>query len=124
MKKRILLVEDEPNIVVSLTFLLERAGFDVATETNGQKALETILEDPPDTLVLDVMLPGLDGFEILRRVRADQRVEKLPVLMLTAKGQREDRKNALEFGADKFITKPFSNAEVIEAVQDLVTRDQ
>ena len=124
MKKRILLVEDEPNIVVSLTFLLERAGFDVATETNGQKALETILEDPPDTLVLDVMLPGLDGFEILRRVRADQRVEKLPVLMLTAKGQREDRKNALEFGADKFITKPFSNAKVIKAVQDLVARDQ
>jgi DNA-binding response OmpR family regulator len=124
MKKRILLVEDEPNIVVSLTFLLERAGFDVATETNGQKALETILEDPPDTLVLDVMLPGLDGFEILRRVRADQRVEKLPVLMLTAKGQREDRKNALEFGADKFITKPFSNAEIVEVVQDLVARDQ
>lgn len=123
MKKRILLVEDEPNIVVSLTFLLERAGFEVATETNGQKALETILEDPPDTLVLDVMLPGLDGFEILRRVRADQRLEKLPVLMLTAKGQREDRKNALEFGADKFITKPFSNAEVVEAVQDLATRD-
>lgn len=124
MKKRILLVEDEPNIVVSLTFLLERAGFEVATETNGQKALETILEDPPDTLVLDVMLPGLDGFEILRRIRADHRVEKLPVLMLTAKGQREDRKNALDFGADKFITKPFSNAEVVEAVQDLVARDQ
>lgn len=122
MKKRILLVEDEPNIIVSLTFLLERAGFEVATETNGQKALDSILEDPPDTLVLDVMLPGLDGFEILRRVRADPRVEKLPVLMLTAKGQREDRKNALECGADMFITKPFSNAEVVETVQDLAAR--
>ena len=122
MKKRILLVEDEPNIVVSLTFLLERAGFEVATESNGQNAIDTILDDPPDTLVLDVMLPGLDGFEILRRVRADPRVEKLPVLMLTAKGQREDRKNALEIGADMFITKPFSNTEVVEAVRELAAR--
>jgi len=122
MNKRILLVEDEPNIVVSLTFLLERAGFEVATESNGQKAIDSILDDPPDTLVLDVMLPGLDGFEILRRVRADPRVEKLPVLMLTAKGQREDRKNALEIGADMFITKPFSNTEVVEAVRELAAR--
>lgn len=122
MKKRILLVEDEPNIVVSLTFLLERAGFEVATESNGQNAIDSILDDPPDTLVLDVMLPGLDGFEILRRVRADPRVDKLPVLMLTAKGQREDRKNALEIGADMFITKPFSNTEVVEAVLELAAR--
>lgn len=122
MKKRILLVEDEPNIIVSLTFLLERAGFEIVTENNGQKALDSILSDPPDTVVLDVMLPGLDGFEILRRLREDPRVEQLPVLMLTAKGQREDRKKSLEFGADRFITKPFSNAEVVEAVQDLAAR--
>lgn len=114
-----MLVEDEPNIIVSLTFLLERAGFEVSTEANGQKALDTILADPPDALVLDVMLPGLDGFEVLRRIRADARVESLPVLMLTAKGQREDRKTALESGANMFITKPFSNSEVIEAVQEL-----
>lgn len=114
-----MLVEDEPNIVVSLTFLLEKAGFEVATETNGQTALEVILADPPDALVLDVMLPGLDGFEVLRRIRSDARVEKLPVLMLTAKGQREDRKTALDSGADMFITKPFSNTEVIEAVEKL-----
>ena len=119
MKKRILLVEDEPNIVVSLTFLLERAGFDVDTTGNGQTALDQVLSDPPDALVLDVMLPGLDGFEVLKRIRADDRVSRLPVLMLTAKGQREDRKNALDFGADRFITKPFSNSEVVEAVESL-----
>lgn len=119
MTKRVMLVEDEPNIIVSLTFLLERAGFDVRTEANGQAALDAVLADPPDALVLDVMLPGLDGFEVLRRIRADARVEKLPVLMLTAKGQREDRKTALQSGADIFITKPFSNTEVIEAVQKL-----
>ncbi len=124
MSKRILLVEDEPNIVISLSFLLERAGFDVATETNGQTALDKILTNPPDALVLDVMLPGLDGFEILRRIRADTQVGSLPILMLTAKGQREDRKNALEFGADIFISKPFSNAEVIAAVKKLTSSEQ
>ena len=117
--KRVLLVEDEPNIVVSLTFLLERAGFDVSAQANGQEALDTVLADPPDVMVLDVMLPGLDGFEILRRLRADPAGKSLPILMLTAKGQREDRENALAFGADLFITKPFANAEVIAAVEKL-----
>lgn len=119
MTKQILLVEDEPNIVVSLTFLFERAGFTVATEQNGHKALEIALYEPPDALVLDVMLPGLDGFEVLRRLRADPRGKSLPVLMLTAKGQREDRENAVKFGADMFITKPFSNTEVLKAMEKL-----
>ena len=122
MKKRILVVEDEPNIVISLRFLLENAGFDVEVETNGREALEHILSNTPDALVLDVMLPELDGFEILQKIRSDENVSGLPVLMLTAKGQREDRKNALDFGADLFITKPFSNSEVVEAVESLTTR--
>ena len=119
MTKNILLVEDEPNIVVSLKFLLEHAGFEVTVETNGQTALDTALANPPDVMILDVMLPGLDGFEILRRLRADENARELPVLMLTAKGQREDRDNALRFGADLFISKPFSNEEVIAAVKQL-----
>jgi DNA-binding response OmpR family regulator len=119
MGKRILLAEDEPNIVESLTFLLERAGFDVATEMNGQVALDAALADPPDLIILDVMLPGLDGIEILRRLRADARTRTMPVLILTAKGQRENRETALESGANLFITKPFSNSEVIAAVTRL-----
>ena len=119
MKKRILIVEDESNIVISLKFLFEQAGFDVADETDGTKALSRILNDAPDVLILDVMLPGLDGFEILRRIRADSEINQLPVLMLTAKGQRQDRKNALDQGADLFITKPFSNSEVVKAVEFL-----
>jgi DNA-binding response OmpR family regulator len=119
MQKRVLLAEDEPNIVESLTFLLERAGFDVVSEMDGQSALGVALADPPDVMILDVMLPGLDGFEILRRLRADTRAQALPVLMLTAKGQREDRETALESGANLFITKPFSNSEVIAAVTRL-----
>ena len=123
MTKRVLLVEDEANIVVSLTFLLERAGFEVESEMNGRSALARVLEMPPDVMVLDVMLPGLDGFEVLRQLRADPRGEKLPVLMLTAKGQREDRDNVLAVGADRFISKPFSNAEVIDTVRQLAGVD-
>ncbi len=119
MAKRVLLAEDEPNIVESLIFLLERAGFDVASEMNGQAALDAVLADPPDVMILDVMLPGLDGFAILRCLRADARGRVLPVLMLTAKGQREDREAAMDSGANLFITKPFSNSEVIAAVTRL-----
>ncbi len=119
MTKRVLLAEDEPNIVESLTFLLERAGFEVAVETDGRQALKAALAETPDILILDVMLPELDGYEILRQLRADRRAEALPVLMLTAKGQREDRETALECGADLFITKPFSNSEIVAAVEQL-----
>ncbi len=119
MAKRVLLAEDEPNIVESLTFLLERAGFEVGVESDGRQALDSVLSDTPDVLVLDVMLPELDGYEILRRLRADARSKSLPVLMLTAKSQREDRITALECGADMFITKPFANAELVAAVEKL-----
>ena len=124
MKQRILLAEDEPNIVESLRFLLERAGFDLAVENNGHKALSAALGGAFDLLILDVMLPGIDGYEILRQLRADQRVHDLPVLMLTAKGQREDRERALEAGVDVFMTKPFANAEIVDAVRELAQRNK
>ena len=119
MTKRVLLAEDEPNIVESLSFLLKRAGFDVSVESDGRQALNAALADVPDVLILDVMLPELDGYEILRQLRADHRASALPVLMLTAKGQREDRETALECGADRFITKPFANSEIVETVKQL-----
>ena len=119
MRKRVLLAEDEPNIVESLTFLLAKAGFDVATEADGQAALEAALASLPDVVILDVMLPGLDGFEILRQLRADPQGQGLRIIMLTAKGQREDRETARAGGADLFITKPFSNADLIAAVTRL-----
>ena len=123
MAKRVLLAEDDANIAESITFLLDRAGFVVTVENDGLRALETVMTDVPDVLVLDVMLPGLDGYEILRTLRADRRSESLPVLMLTAKGQREDREMALKCGADMFITKPFSNAEIVSAVRRLADGD-
>ncbi|MEM6487499.1 MAG: response regulator [Pseudomonadota bacterium] len=117
---RVLLAEDEPSIVASLSFLLGRAGFAVDVETNGERVVERAIAAPPALLVLDVMLPGIDGFEALRRLRASARCLTLPIVMLTAKGQREDRETALRLGADAFISKPFANAEVVDAVRRLV----
>ena len=119
MAKRVLLAEDEPHIVESLSFLLGRAGFEITTEMNGARALTEALDNPPDVMLLDVMLPELDGFEMLRTLREDPRTNRLPVVMLTAKGLREDRERASKLGADVFITKPFSNLEVVETVKHL-----
>ncbi len=119
MGKTVLVAEDEPGIIESLHFLLSRAGYAVEIETEGAEALTAALERTPDVLVLDVMLPGMDGYEILRRLRSDSRTSGLPVIMLTAKSQREDREAALSSGADVFITKPFANADIIAAVKKL-----
>ncbi|MCP4876965.1 MAG: response regulator transcription factor [Gammaproteobacteria bacterium] len=121
MTKTVLLAEDEPNIVESLTFLLERAGFEINVARDGRQALDSALELQPAVLVLDLMLPELDGYEVLRRLRADPKGKNLPVLMLTAKGQRIDRETALECGADLFMTKPFANAEITAAVTKLAS---
>ena len=119
MSRRVLLAEDEPHIIELLCFLLGRAGYDVATEISGTDALRHALESPPDVLILDVMLPGLNGFELMRQLRADPRGERVPVVMLTAKGQREDRDEARRLAVDVFVTKPFSNAELLEIVSRL-----
>ncbi len=117
MGLRVQLVEDEPNIVVAVTYLLERSGFEVATETDGEEALAAALAAPPAVLILDVTLPRLDGLEVLRRLRADARGRRVPVIVLTAKGRVADRESAMASGADLYLTKPFSNAELIAAVR-------
>lgn len=119
MSKTVLLAEDEPHIVVAVSYLLKHAGFEVSTATDGQEALDKALAEAPDVLVLDLMMPKLDGYEVLRRLRADPRGEKLPVLMLTAKSQGIDRNVAFECGANAYMTKPFANAELTEAVRSL-----
>jgi DNA-binding response OmpR family regulator len=119
MSGKVLIVEDEQHIAESLTFLLEREGFEVTAITDGDEALDTVSKVKPDVLVLDVMLPGMNGFEIARGLRHDPVHSKLPILMLTAKGQRRDRQTAVESGADIFMSKPFSNSEVVEAVRKL-----
>lgn len=117
--KSVLIIEDEPNIVESLTFLLERAGFTVTSEIDGSKALSVIAALAPDVVILDVMLPNKSGFDILRDLRL--RGETQPkVLMLTAKGQARDQKMAEDIGVDVFMSKPFANAEVVARVRSLV----
>lgn len=121
MAKRVLLAEDEPNIATSLQFLLDRAGYDVRVQDNGAEALAAALDDPPDIMILDVMLPDMDGLQILQKIRAHPATGRLPILMLTAKGAKETQDTALESGADAFITKPFANTEVLAVVDRLAT---
>ena len=120
MSKRVLLVEDEPNIIEAIRFILSRDGWAVETHSDGATAVDAILAAPPDVLVLDVMLPGKSGFDILRDLRAAPSTAALPVLMLTAKGQGRDRELAERYGVNRFMTKPFANAEVLETVNALL----
>lgn len=116
---RVMIVEDEPNIVESLSFVFRREGWEVATAFDGDSAIERLLSEPPDVLVLDVMLPPHSGFEVLKRVRREPAISLLPVIVLTAKGQEKDRHTALRLGADAFITKPFSNRNIVQQVRQL-----
>ena len=120
-KARILIVEDEPNIVESLSFILGRAGFDVDTVANGVEALDRLRRQSFSALVLDIMLPGMNGLDVLKTIRADHALTILPVMVLTAKGQASDRRAAEAIGADIFVTKPFSNAEVVQHVTRLAS---
>lgn len=120
-KARILIVEDEPNIVESLSFILRRAGFEVDTVIDGVEALDRVRRQSFSALILDIMLPGMNGFDVLRAIRADHALAALPVIVLTAKGQANDRRMAEAGGASAFITKPFSNVEVIEHVSRLTS---
>lgn len=119
MSKNILLIEDEHNIVEAMRFLLSREGWHVDTHSDGATAMDAVRSIQPDLVVLDYMLPGRSGIEILADMRAVPEFAKLPVLMLTAKGQLRDREQAERAGANRFMTKPFSNAEVVKAVRDL-----
>jgi len=116
---RVMIVEDEPNIVESLSFVFSREGWQVAAALDGDTAIERLLSAPPDILVLDVMLPPHSGFEVLKRVRSEASLKHLPVIVLTAKGQEKDRHTALRLGADAFVTKPFSNRDIVQQVRDL-----
>lgn len=119
MGKRVLLIEDEPNIIEAISFILSRDGWDVDTHANGIDAVDKVIARQPDLVILDVMLPGRSGFDILRDLRAYDGTAELPVLMLTARGQTKDRETAKALGVSRFMTKPFSNAEVLESVRSL-----
>lgn len=116
MAARVLIAEDEPNIVESLRFVLGREGCQVSAVFDGGSVLDALRAEPPDVLVLDVMLPKRNGFELLKQIKDDPALARIPVLMLTAKGQERDRKMASDLGADAFVTKPFSNQDLVRLV--------
>ena len=117
--KSILLIEDEQNILEALSFILRRAGWNVYTHSNGNDANEVINKLKPAVVVLDIMLPGKSGFDVLRDLRSSEVDQKIPVMILTARGQEKDRDAAKILGADLFMTKPFVNSEVLNALEGL-----
>ena len=119
MSKHVVLVEDETNIAEAIRFLLGRDGWRVETLANGGNAAAVIRDARPDLVMLDVMLPGKTGFEILAELRCDNSLDDMPILMLTARGQARDREMALKAGVSRFMTKPFSNEEMLTAVREL-----
>ena len=120
MSKRVLVVDDEPNIVMSLEFLMRRAGFEVAVARNGREALEALDGTPPDLLLLDVMMPEFDGYEVCERIRKRPDWNTTRIIMLTARGRDAERQRGLSLGADRYVTKPFSTRDLVEQVKRML----
>ncbi len=120
MGKRVLVVDDEPNIVMSLEFLMRRAGFEVAVARNGREALDALEGSPPDLLLLDVMMPEFDGYEVCERIRARPEWSGTKIVMLTARGREVERERGLALGADAYVTKPFSTRDLVEQVKRML----
>jgi phosphate regulon transcriptional regulator PhoB len=122
MRQRIVLIEDEKDIVELVRYNFRKEGFEVASFTSGKEGLEHLRRSPADLVLLDIMLPDLDGFEICKRLRAEDRVRSLPVIFLTAKGEEIDRVLGLEIGADDYVVKPFSPRELVARVKAVLRR--
>jgi len=122
MENRILIVDDEPDIVDLVTYNLKKDGFRVTTASDGEEALNKIRKDKFDLVVLDLMLPGIQGVELCRMIRNDPKTAGMPIIMLTAKGEEVDRVIGLESGADDYMTKPFSSRELIARIKAVLRR--
>lgn len=120
MSKRILIADDEPNIVISLEFLMKREGFEVQVAVDGEAALQAIAEQLPDLILLDIMLPRKDGFEVCQQIRSNPQWQSLKVVMLTAKGRDTEVSKGLALGADAYMTKPFSTRDLVAQVRQLL----
>jgi DNA-binding response OmpR family regulator len=120
MPKEILIVDDEPSIVVPIQFLMEQQGYIVMVAENGESALDIIYKYKPDLILLDIMLPRIDGYEVCEIVRLDPRYRDIKIIFLTAKGREVEIAKGLALGADAYITKPFSNIELVSKVKELL----
>jgi DNA-binding response OmpR family regulator len=120
MPKKVLIADDEPNIVMSLQFLMEHEGYEVRTVADGEAALQALREFRPDLVLLDVMMPRRNGYEICRVVRSTPELEGIKVVMLTAKGRDIDAEKGLALGADSYVTKPFATKELVAKVKAML----
>lgn len=121
MTYRILIADDEPNILISLEYLMKREGYAVTVAHDGEEAMVAILRDRPDLVLLDVMMPKKTGFEVCQEVRAHAQVAQTRILMLTAKGRETDLAKGLALGADAYLTKPFSTHDLADRVRQMLT---
>ncbi|MCO6476301.1 MAG: response regulator [Phaeodactylibacter sp.] len=119
-KTRILLVDDEPNILVALEYLVKKEGYQAFKAENGEQALRLMPRSQPHMVILDVMMPGMDGFEVARQIRADARYDNTRIIFLTAKGTQEDRFKGYATGGEVYITKPFDNDELINTINEVI----
>jgi len=120
MPNKILIVDDEPSIIVPVQFLMEQNGYDVMVAFSGEEAMEIIAEKKVDLILLDIMLPVIDGFEVCQRVRENPQWNKIKIILLTALGSDANVEKGLALGADAYITKPFSNIEIVDKVKELL----
>ena len=120
MSKKILIVDDEPSIIVPVQFLMEQNGYDVMVAFSGEEAMEIIADKKVDLILLDIMLPVIDGFEVCQRVRENPQWNKIKIILLTALGSDANVEKGLALGADAYITKPFSNVDIVEQVKALL----
>ena len=122
MNNRILVIEDDPIALRLVRYILVKSGYDVVTATRGLEGLRKAQKEEPALIILDIMLPGIDGFEVCQRLRAEPRTAQLPILMLTAKAQESDEVAGLNMGADDYLTKPASPSEIVSRVGALLAR--
>src|SRR5512139_444238 len=117
---RILIADDEPNIVLALELLMKREGYDIRTVGDGEAAVEAARTFHPDLILLDVMMPKMDGYAVCERLRADPALRGVAIVMLTAKGREVEREKGMALGADLYITKPFSTRDVVKRVKEVL----
>jgi two-component system alkaline phosphatase synthesis response regulator PhoP len=117
---RVLIIDDEPNIVLALELLMKKEGYEVRIVADGARAVQAATEFHPHLILLDIMMPGMDGYEVCQRIRADALLKDVSIIMLTAKGREVEKEKGLALGADLYITKPFSTRQLVATVKEIL----
>ncbi|MBU0600531.1 response regulator [bacterium] len=118
-KKKILVVDDEPYVVRSLIFVLKKEGYLTVSASNGEEALQKAMTEEPDLIFLDIMMPKINGYEVCKRLKEHEKTKGIYIIILTAKGQKEDKMKGVEVGVNEYITKPFSPSKVIQRMKEI-----